>query len=102
MPPGDKPSGLDTGFTEATIQTAPPAAADVHMARCITPPFGMERENWYLLVITTSIEQLSLGPSGDNPQKSSTAHLEEICSKIHGWLLFSLGQPGWSVIEVPL
>ena len=32
----------------------------------------MEGENQYLLVITTSIEQLSLGPSGDNPEQSST------------------------------
>ena len=42
-PLGDEPSGLDTGFTEATTQTTPPVVADV--ARCTTPPFGMERDN---------------------------------------------------------
>ena len=30
------------------------------------------RENWYLLVITTSVEQLSLGPGSDNPERSTT------------------------------
>ena len=67
---GNKSGELDTGFTEAITQTAPLAAADVDMARCTTPPFGMERENCYLLVMTTSIEQLNLGPSGDNPKRS--------------------------------
>ena len=57
-------------FTEATTHTAPPAVADVDMARCTTPLFGMERENCYLLVITTSIGKLSLGPSGNNPKRS--------------------------------
>ena len=65
-PSADEPSGLDTGFTEATTQTAPPLVANVDMDRCTTPPFGTEGENWYLLVITTSIEQLSLGPVGNN------------------------------------
>ena len=66
---GDEPSGLDTGFTEATTETPPPLVADVDVDRCTTPPFGMEGENQYLLVVTTSIEQLTLGPSGDNPKK---------------------------------
>ena len=72
LPPGNEPSGLDTGFTEATTQTAPPCVADVDTDRCTTPPFGTEGEDWYLLVITTSIEQLSLGPGSDNPKKSPT------------------------------
>ena len=59
-------------FTEATIHTTPPIAADVDTARCTTPPSGMERENWYLLVITASVEQLSLGPCGNNPEWFST------------------------------
>ena len=50
----------------------PPLVANVDTDRCTTPPFGMEGENWYLLVITTSIDQLSLGPGGDNPEQSST------------------------------
>ena len=61
LPPGNEPSGLDTSFTDATTQTAPLVVAN-----------GIERENWYLLVITTSVEQLSLGPNGDNPEKSPT------------------------------
>ena len=73
LPLGDQPSGVDTGFTEATTQTASPATTKVDTTRCITPLFGTERENWYLLVVTTSIEQLSLGPSGNNIKKSSTA-----------------------------
>ena len=36
------------------------------------PPSGTERENWYLLVITASVEQLSLGPGGNNPERSTT------------------------------
>ena len=72
LPLGDEPSELDAGFTEATTLTDPPVAADVDTARCTTPPFGTEGENWYLLVITTSIEQLTLGPSGDNPKKPPT------------------------------
>ena len=59
-------------FTEATIHTASPAVADVDTARCTTPPSGMEGENWYLLIITASVEQLSLGPSSDNPERSTT------------------------------
>ena len=59
-------------FTEATTHTASPAVADVDMARCTTPPSGTERENQYLLVITASVEQLSLEPSGNNPEKSTT------------------------------
>ena len=72
LPLGGEPSGLHTGFTEAITQTPPPLVANVDMDRCTTPLFEMEGENWYLLVITTSIEQLSLGPSGNNPEKSST------------------------------
>ena len=70
LPPGNEPSELDTGFMEATTETAPLAVADVDTARCTTPPFGMERENHYLLVVTTSIEQLSLGSGSNNPKKS--------------------------------
>ena len=42
-----------------------PTVADVDTARCTIPPSGTDRENWYLLVITASAEQLSLGPSSD-------------------------------------
>ena len=57
-------------FTEATTHTTPPVVADVDTARCTTPPFGTERENCSPLVVTTSIGQLSLGLSGDNPERS--------------------------------
>ena len=73
LPLGKESSGLDTGFTEATTQTTSPAATDMDVVRCINPLFGTENENQYLLVITTSKEQLSLGPSGNNLEKSSTA-----------------------------
>ena len=59
-------------FMEATTHTTSPIVADGDMARCTTLPSGTERENWYLLVITASVEQLSLGPSGNNPKRSTT------------------------------
>ena len=46
-PLGNKPSELDTGFTEATTQTVSPAMTDIEPIRHITPPVGTERENWY-------------------------------------------------------
>ena len=58
-------------FMEATTHTASPIA-DEDEARCTTPPSGTERENWYLLLITASAEQLSLGPSSNNPKRSTT------------------------------
>ena len=74
MPPlGEESSGLDTSFTEATTQTTSPAATDMDTVSHGNPPFGMESKTQYLLVITTSIEQLSLGPSGDNLERLSTA-----------------------------
>ena len=73
LPPGEESSGLDTGFTEATTQTTSPAATDMDTVRCVNLPFGMESENQYLPAITTSIEQLTLGPGGNNLEKSSTA-----------------------------
>ena len=51
-------------FMEATTHTASPVVADVNI---LLP--GMEGENWYLLVITASVEQLSLGPGGKNPEE---------------------------------
>ena len=59
-------------FTEATIHPTSPIIANVDTARCTTPPSGKERENGYLLVITASVEQLSLGPGGNNPERSTT------------------------------
>ena len=58
-------------FMETTIHTASPIA-DEDAARCTTPPSGTERENWCLLVITATVGQLSLGPGGDNPERSIT------------------------------
>ena len=57
---------------EATTYTTSPIVDDEDTARCTTPQYGMERENWYLLVVTASVGQLSLGPSGDNPKRSTT------------------------------
>ena len=54
-------------FMEAMTHTTLPIA-DEDVARCTTPPSGTGKENWYLLVITASVEQLSLGPSSNNPE----------------------------------
>ena len=43
------------------------------LVRCITPLDGTEEENHYLLVITTSIRQLSLVSAGNDLGESSTA-----------------------------
>ena len=56
---------------EATPKPALLAVTNVDMARCTTPLFGTERENHYLLIVTTSIEQLNLGPGSNNPKRSS-------------------------------
>ena len=73
LPLGNKPSELDTAFTEATTQTVSLATTNVEPTRCITPPVGMEGENQYQLVITTSIGQLSLGSASNGLKESSTA-----------------------------
>ena len=56
---------------ETTTNTTP-SIAEEDMTRCTTPPSRTERENWYLLLITTSVGQLNLGP-GSNNLKRSTA-----------------------------
>ena len=56
---------------ETTTHTTSPIVEE-DMTRCITPPSRTERENWYLLVITASVGQLNLGPSSDNPERSTT------------------------------
>ena len=74
VPPlGDKPSEHDTSFTEATTQTASLAMSDAELTGCITLPDRMEEENWYVLVITTSIRQLNLESANNNLGESSTA-----------------------------
>ena len=54
-----------------TTNIASPVVADMDMARCTTLPSGTERENWHLLVVTASVEQLSLGPNDNNPKQST-------------------------------
>ena len=71
LPLGNEPSELDTGFTEATTQTVSLPTNDVELIRHITPQDRMEEENQYLLVIVTSIRQLSLGSVGDDLRESS-------------------------------
>ena len=88
-------------FMENTTYTTSPVA-DEDAARCTTPPSGTERENQYLLIVSASVGQLSLGPSGNNPERSTTDSLSETHSKTHRWLLSSLGQPGQSVMGAPL
>ena len=73
LPLGDEPSELDTGLIEATTQTASLAMSYVELLRHITPLDGMEEENQYLLVITTSRRQLNLESAGNDFGESSTA-----------------------------
>ena len=73
LPLGDEPSKPDTGFTEATTQTVSPATTNTEPIRHTTPLVGTEAENQYLLVITTSIGQLSLESAGNGVEGSSTA-----------------------------
>ena len=37
---------------------------------CTSPPPEIERSNRYMLVVTSSVGQLNLGPGGDNAQRS--------------------------------
>ena len=63
-------------FMETTTHTTSPIAEE-DATRCTNPLSGTERENQYLLVITASVGQLNLGPSGNNPERSRTdAHDE--------------------------
>ena len=73
LPLGDEPSEPDTGFTEATTETVSLAVTNAEPIRHTTPLVGMEGENWYLLVITTSIGQLSLESASNGLEGSSTA-----------------------------
>ena len=61
----------EQNFMENTTHTTSPIA-DEDVAGCTNPPSGTEGENQYLLVITASVGQLSLGPSGNNPERSTT------------------------------
>ena len=72
-PLGNEPSEPDTSFTEATTQTISPAMTDAEPIRHTTPMVGMKGENWYLLVITTSIGQLGLESASNSLKGSSTA-----------------------------
>ena len=63
----------DTSFTEATTQTISPTATNNESIKHTTPLVGMEGENWYLLVITASIGQLSLESASNGPKGSTTA-----------------------------
>ena len=57
-------------FMETTTVTASPIAEE-DVTRCTTPLSGTERENRYLLVVTASVGQLNLGPSGNNHERST-------------------------------
>ena len=60
-------------FMETTTHTTS-SAAEEDMTRCTTlHASGTEKENWYLLVITTSVGQLNLGPHECNGPKGSRA-----------------------------
>ena len=69
----DKHGKPNTSFTEASTQTISQATTNAESARCTTPPVGMEGENWYLLVVTALIGQLSLESACNVLEGSSTA-----------------------------
>ena len=73
LPLGDKPSKPNTSFIEASTQTFSPAVTDAEPVRCTTPPVGTEGENWYLLVVTALIGQLSLESASNGLKVSLTA-----------------------------
>ena len=57
-------------FMGATTHTASPIAEE-DLTRCTAPPSETEREIQYLLVVTASVGQLNLGPSGNNCKRST-------------------------------
>ena len=63
-------------FMETTTHTASPVVEE-DVTRCTTPLSGIERENWYLLVVTACVGQLNLGPGGDNPERYRTEAHDE-------------------------
>ena len=73
LPLGNRLTEPDTGFTEASTQTASLAMSNVEQTGHISPPDRMEEENWYVLVITASIRQLDLGSADDDLGESSAA-----------------------------
>ena len=60
--------GKEQEFRKTTTHAASPITEE-DMAECTNPPTGTERENPYLLVITTSVGELNLGPGGDNARR---------------------------------
>ena len=38
---------------------------------CTSPPLGIEQSERYMLVITSSVDRMNLGPGGDNARISS-------------------------------
>ena len=70
LPLASKP---DTGFTEASTQTVFLTATDAEPVRCTTPLAGPEGKNWYLLVVTALIGQLSIESAGNGLKGSLTA-----------------------------
>ena len=72
-PVGNQPVEQDTSFMEATTQTASQAMSSVELPGPITPPDRTEEENWYILVITTSIRQLNLETANVDLEESVTA-----------------------------
>ena len=55
-------------FRNATTHATSPIT-EKNMAKCAASPTRTERENPFLLVITTSIGQLNLGPGGNNVRR---------------------------------
>ena len=74
IPPlGIEPSKTDASFTEATTQAISLAEADTEPIGHTTIPVRTEGGNWYLLVVTALIEQLSLESVGNGIERSLIA-----------------------------
>ena len=65
---------LSTLVDEPKVMEAPPHPVSPPSGDeaiwCTSPPPGHEKSDRYLLVITSSVNQLDLGPSGDNVRES--------------------------------
>ena len=85
-------------FRDTTAHTIS-SIAEENMTRCATLLSGTERENQYLLVVTASVEQLNLGPGGNNVRGSAA----DENSFQNPWMQPPLPHPpGQSVMEASL
>ena len=67
---------LATPVNEPKVMEAPPHLVspppEEEAVWCTSPPLGLEQSNRYFLVITSSVNQLDLGPGGNNVRESQS------------------------------